>query len=59
MSYLESTDILTNSLKKSLQERKLKWWSWHKKNPLVYELFEKYTFNAVESTTRIGRLLIG
>ena len=30
MSYLESTDILTNSLKKSLQERKLKWWSWHR-----------------------------
>ena len=49
MSYLESTDILTKSLKKSLHERKVKWWGWHKKNPLVYELFEKYTFDAIES----------
>lgn len=26
---------------------KQKWWEWHKKNPHVYELFEKFTFIAI------------
>ena len=49
MSYLESTNILKESLEKSLEERKRKWWEWHKQNPMVYELFEKYTFDAIET----------
>ena len=49
MSYVESTNVLKESLEQSLEERKRKWWEWHKKNPMVYELFEKYTFNAIET----------
>ena len=26
---------------------KLKWWAWHKDNPHVYELFEKFTMQAI------------
>ena len=25
------------------------WWKWHKKNPQVWELFQKFTFEAIES----------
>ena len=26
---------------------KLKWWAWHKDNPHVYELFERFTMQAI------------
>lgn len=26
---------------------KRKWWAWHKANPHVYELFERFTFEAI------------
>jgi hypothetical protein len=26
---------------------KRKWWEWHKQNPHVYELFEKFTLDAI------------
>ena len=26
---------------------KEKWWKWHKKNPHVYELFERFTWQAI------------
>ena len=41
MSYAESTNVLKESLEQSLEERKRKWREWHKKNPMVYALFEK------------------
>lgn len=28
---------------------KLKWWDWHKQNPAVYELFVKYTKEAINA----------
>ena len=28
--------------------RKAKWWSWHKKNPQVYELFEQFSLQAIK-----------
>jgi len=34
---------------KKLHERKLKWWDWHKANPDVYDLFVKYSFEAIEA----------
>jgi|TARA_R100000479_G_scaffold107943_1_gene54167 hypothetical protein len=34
---------------KKLHERKLKWWEWHKANPDVYDLFVKYSFEAIEA----------
>ncbi len=32
-------------MSKSLKE---KWWEFHKENPHVYELFEKFTFQAID-----------
>ena len=26
---------------------KRKWWAWHKQNPHVYDLFEKFTLDAI------------
>lgn len=26
---------------------KLKWWQWHKENPHVYELFKRFTYEAI------------
>ena len=49
MSYIESKNILEDTLVKALEDRKRKWWEWHKQNPMVYELFEKYTFDAITS----------
>jgi len=31
------------------EERKKKWWRWHKKNPHVWNLFQKFTFEAIRS----------
>lgn len=25
------------------------WWEWHKQNPHVYKLFEKYTYDAINA----------
>jgi hypothetical protein len=36
-------------LKDQLEERKKKWWAWHKLNPQVWEKFEEYTLEAVNS----------
>ena len=29
------------------QSIKHKWWEWHKQNPHVYDLFEKFTLDAI------------
>ena len=29
-------------------EKKRKWWAWHLKNPHVYHLFRRFTFEALE-----------
>ena len=29
------------------EELKSKWWEWHKKNPQICELFDKFTFHAI------------
>ena len=31
------------------EEQKKKWWVWHKKNPKVWELFQRFTFEAIRS----------
>jgi len=31
------------------EEKKQKWWIWHKKNPKVWELFQRFTFEAINS----------
>jgi len=28
---------------------KHKWWAWHKKNPHVWDLFQKFTFQAINA----------
>ena len=35
--------MLENQLRERLQERKKKWWEWHKENPQVWEKFKEYT----------------
>lgn len=32
----------------SFEERKAKWWAWHKENPHVWALFERFALQAVE-----------
>ena len=49
MSYFESTGILIEQLERDLEARKRKWWEWHKENPMVYEMFERFTFDAIRS----------
>jgi hypothetical protein len=39
-------------LKDRLEERKQKWWAWHKQNPQVWGKFEEYTLEAVASGRR-------
>ena len=36
-------------LRDQLGQRKSEWWKWSKQNPHVWDLFEKYTFQAIES----------
>ena len=31
------------------EKNKRAWWEWHKQNPEVYELFKKYTFEAINA----------
>jgi hypothetical protein len=30
------------------EDTKQRWWAWHKENPRVYELFDKFTREAIE-----------
>ena len=46
---MNSAEIIIEQKKKELQERKMKWWEWHKNNPQVYEKFKLYTFDAISS----------
>ncbi len=41
--------MLENQLRERLQERKKKWWEWHKENPQVWEKFKEYTLEAIGS----------
>ena len=41
--------MLKEQLQEELQERKEKWWGWHKANPHVWQKFEEYTFQAINS----------
>ena len=38
-----------HQLREQLHQRKLEWWQWHRDNPHVWKLFEKYTFDAIDS----------
>ena len=40
---------MIEQLEKQLKERKQKWWEWHKANPKVWDKFEEYTFDAINS----------
>ena len=40
---------LVQQLQDDLQERKQEWWEWHKANPEVWEKFESYTLEAIDS----------
>ena len=31
------------------EDKKKKWWAWHKENPQVWNLFQKFTFQAIRS----------
>lgn len=41
--------MLKDILKEKLEKRKRKWWEWHKKNPQVWDKFEEYTLQAINS----------
>ena len=41
--------MLKDILQEKLDKRKKKWWEWHKKNPQVWDKFEKYTLEAINS----------
>jgi len=41
--------VTIQQLREQLQQRKAEWWEWHKENPHVWDLFEKYTFQAIKS----------
>jgi hypothetical protein len=45
-------DYEIQATQKKLDDRKQKWWEWHKKNPDVYKLFVKYSFEAINSGRR-------
>lgn len=30
-------------------ENKQKWWAWHKENPHVWDLFQRFTFEAINA----------
>jgi hypothetical protein len=39
--------------------QKQEWWKWHKLNPNVYELFKKFTFEAIDKGhTRFSHWLV-
>ena len=42
-------NVTINQLRDRLHQRKSDWWQWHKENPHGWELFEKYTFDAINS----------
>jgi hypothetical protein len=37
----------TPPLPKYMSKQKAAWWEWHKDNPHVYELFQRFTFQAI------------
>ena len=41
--------MLKDILKEKLEKRKRKWWNWHKQNPQVWDKFESYTLEAINS----------
>ena len=41
--------MLKDMLQEKLDKRKRKWWDWHKKNPQVWDKFESYTLEAINS----------
>jgi len=41
--------MFEQQLKDQLEERKQKWWAWHRLNPQVWEKFREYTLEAVSS----------
>ena len=41
--------MLKDILQEKLDKRKRKWWDWHKKNPQVWDKFESYTLEAINS----------
>ena len=46
-------------MEKSFEERKRDWWRWHTDNPEVWQLFERFAFEAVsKGRTRISHWLI-
>jgi hypothetical protein len=44
---------------KEMLPLKQRWWHWHNENPHVYELFERFTFEAINSGhTKLSAWLI-
>ena len=41
--------VTISQLREQLHQRKADWWEWHLKNPHVWKLFEKYTFDAINA----------
>lgn len=44
--------LLEEQLQKRLEQRKKKWWIWHKENLQVWEKFREYTLEAINSGRR-------
>ena len=38
-----------DTLNLELEQRKKSWWEWHKTNPNVWNMFERYTLEAIQS----------
>ena len=46
-------------MEKTLEQRKIEWWEWHKSNPDVWRYFEKFSLEAVnKGRTKISHWLI-
>lgn len=46
---MQDHNATIQQLRDQLSQRKSEWWKWNKQNPHVWDLFEKYTFQAIES----------
>lgn len=50
---------MTEVIKRPKPPLKYRWWEWHKANPEFYELFEKFTLEAIDKGhTRLSAWLI-
>lgn len=40
---------MQEELIKTVSAKKQKWWEWHKQNPHVYQLFKRFTYDALNA----------